>query len=72
MEVDAKTYDGAMNHGKNKYLYQEPRIVDGFTLGRCYNCLSLNHKKEDCPVKEVKTCFNCGGDHIRKDCTWNV
>lgn len=68
MEVDANTYDVAMNHGKIKYLYQEPRIVDGFTLGRCYNCLSLNHKKEACPVKEMKTCFNCGGDHIRKDC----
>jgi hypothetical protein len=68
IEVDAKTFEIAMEHGKIKYLYQEPRIVDGFTVGRCYNCLSFNHKKEACPAKDKKTCFNCGGEHLRNEC----
>lgn len=67
MEVDEDVYEALIKHGKIKYLYQEPKVVDGFTVGRCYNCLSFNHPKKDCNSK-VKTCFNCGGDHIRKEC----
>ena len=67
VEVDEKTYDLAMNNGRIKYRYQEPRIVDGFIVGKCFNCFSFNHVKKDCPSK-VKTCFNCGEDHLVIDC----
>ncbi|CAG9804341.1 unnamed protein product [Chironomus riparius] len=70
VEVDEKSYDLAMSKGRIKYRYQEPRIVDGFIVGKCFNCFSFNHVKKDCKSL-VKTCFNCGEDHHVKDCKEN-
>ena len=70
IEVDEVTYELLITRGKITYMYQEIRIVDGFTVGRCFNCLSFDHPKKDCKV-EAKTCFNCGEDHLRKDCKEN-
>jgi hypothetical protein len=71
IEVDEVNYDKLMDVGKIRYLYQEVRIVEGFTVGKCFKCLSFDHKAEDCPMKgmDTKVCFKCGGDHLARDCT---
>lgn len=70
IEVDESTYENVINNGRIRYLYQEIKVVDGLTVGKCYHCLSLDHPYKDCPKKnEERTCYNCGDNHKRKDCT---
>jgi hypothetical protein len=69
MEVDQDTYDVAMKQGSIKYLYQEPRVVDGFAISMCGTCLTLDHPTKKCPRdKNNKVCGKCGGNHLAKDC----
>merc|ERR1712098_758285 len=39
---------------------------------KCYNCGGLNHAAANCtaPPKasSPKTCYNCGGEHLIRDC----
>lgn len=70
-EVDETTFEQAINYGKIKYLYQEVRIVDGFTVGKCFKCLSFDHVATKCPTPDVKVCFKCGENHLLKDCNAN-
>ncbi|CAF3315199.1 unnamed protein product [Rotaria sp. Silwood2] len=52
---------------KNKLIHTQPSTQHQFT--KCRICARTNHRTIDCFYKRTTGCFNCGHNHIVRDCT---
>lgn len=67
IELDPVARNLIMTEGKIRFQFNNLRVVDGISVGKCSKCFSYNHVSKNCPAVG-KMCYRCGENHLIKEC----